>query len=91
MGLFLEEQLTLNDRLFLTLGVRADDASSIGKDYDVCTHNGKRNSGRPLLELALDMQERGAGEIVINSIDNDGRMKGYDLVLAERIRAAMAT
>jgi TonB-linked SusC/RagA family outer membrane protein len=35
MGLFLEEQLTFNDRLFLTLGVRADDASSIGKDYDV--------------------------------------------------------
>ena len=35
MGLFLEEQIAINDRLFVTAGVRADDASSIGKDYDV--------------------------------------------------------
>ena len=35
MGLFLEEQLAINDRLFVTAGVRADDASSIGKDYDL--------------------------------------------------------
>jgi TonB-linked SusC/RagA family outer membrane protein len=35
MGLFLEEQLSINDRLFITAGIRADDASSIGKDYDV--------------------------------------------------------
>lgn len=35
MGLFVEEQIAFNDRLFVTAGVRADDASSIGKDYDV--------------------------------------------------------
>lgn len=35
MGLFLEEQISINDRLFITAGVRADDASSIGKDYDI--------------------------------------------------------
>ena len=32
------------------------------------------------------MEQLGAGEIVINSIDNDGRMKGYDLELVETIR-----
>jgi TonB-linked SusC/RagA family outer membrane protein len=35
MGLFLEEQLTFDDRLFLTAGLRMDDASSIGRDYDI--------------------------------------------------------
>ena len=39
-----------------------------------------------MIELALEMQERGAGEIVVNSIDQDGRMKGYDLGLAARLR-----
>jgi cyclase len=33
------------------------------------------------------MQGLGAGEIVVNDIDRDGEMKGYDLVLAARIRA----
>jgi len=34
------------------------------------------------------MEQRGAGEIVVNSIDRDGLMKGYDLALAARMRAA---
>ena len=61
----------------------------LGKEHDVYTHNGKRNTKRPLLETALEMRERGAGEIVLNSIDNDGRMKGYDIDLAVRIRSQL--
>lgn len=61
----------------------------LGKEQDVYTHNGKRNAKRPLLETALEMQDRGAGEIVLNSIDNDGRMKGYDIELAVRLRRAL--
>ncbi len=34
------------------------------------------------LEFARKIQEAGAGEIVINSVDRDGQMKGYDLALA---------
>ena len=37
----------------------------------------------------VDAQARGAGEIVVNSIENDGRMKGYDLALAIRLRQAL--
>ena len=36
------------------------------------------------------MEELGAGEIVINSIDNDGIMKGYDLDLVEKIRKVIS-
>ncbi len=61
----------------------------LGKEYDVWTHNGRKNTKRTVLEVALDAQARGAGEIVINSIEHDGKMKGYDLALALRVREAL--
>lgn len=54
--------------------------------FEVWTHNGKKNTGKSPSELALQMEGLGAGEIVINSIDNDGMMKGYDFDLVEKIR-----
>lgn len=60
--------------------------SFLGNKYEVWTHNGKKNTGNDPMELAREMEKRGAGEIVINSVDNDGLMKGYDLSLAEMIR-----
>jgi imidazole glycerol-phosphate synthase subunit HisF len=62
---------------------------AFGKEHDVFTHNGKHNTKRALLETALDMQERGAGEIIINGIDDDGHMKGYNTALAVRLRQAL--
>lgn len=56
------------------------------KDYDVYTHNGQKNSKRSLFDMIAQVQELGAGEIVVNSIDHDGQMKGYDLDLAKRVK-----
>ena len=39
--------------------------------------------------LATQMERLGAGEIVINSMDHDGVMKGYDLALVEKIRESI--
>ena len=61
----------------------------LGKEHEVWTHNGTRNTKRAVLDVALDAQARGVGEIVINSIERDGQMKGYDLVLAGRLREAL--
>jgi imidazole glycerol-phosphate synthase subunit HisF len=58
-------------------------------EYDVWTHNGRSNTKKAVLDVALDAQARGVGEIVINSIDNDGQMKGYDIALASRVRNAL--
>ncbi len=57
--------------------------------YDVVTHNGTKGAKRSPVEFATDAVRRGAGELVINSIDNDGTMKGYDLTLAKELRAAV--
>lgn len=56
---------------------------------EVWTHNATRKTGRNAIEFARQMQDLGAGEIVINSIDNDGVMKGYDFDLMSAVRAAV--
>lgn len=55
--------------------------------YEVFTHNGTRPTGRDPVDLALHVQRLGAGEIVVNSIDRDGQMKGYDLELVRAVRS----
>lgn len=64
--------------------------SSFGDKYEVMAHNGHNGSGKCPLDLAQQMEGLGAGEIVINSIDNDGLMKGYDLALVEKIRESIS-
>ncbi len=56
---------------------------------EVVTHNGSRRTGLNPVEFARQMAEFGAGEIVINSVDRDGVMNGYDLDLIEQIRQAV--
>ena len=57
----------------------------LGMGYDVFTNNGRHNTKRSVFDLAAQVEELGAGELVINSIDRDGEMKGYDIALAERV------
>jgi cyclase len=54
--------------------------------YEIYTHNGRRATGKNPIDFAIEMQKLGAGEIVINSIDQDGMMNGYDLELVNRVR-----
>jgi imidazole glycerol-phosphate synthase subunit HisF len=58
-------------------------------EHDVWTHNATRNAKIGAIAFAEQAAQRGAGEIVLNSIDNDGAMKGYDLKLAQRLREAV--
>ncbi len=57
--------------------------------YEVHTYNGKKYTGKNPVDLAKQFEDLGAGEIVINSIDHDGVMKGYDLALIEKVRKAI--
>ncbi len=62
--------------------------SFLGK-YEVYTHAGKKNSGKNPVQFALDMQKAGAGEIIINSIDRDGTMQGYDTDLLHKVASQL--
>jgi cyclase len=58
--------------------------------YELYTHNGKKSTGKNPVDFAIKMQELGAGEIVVNSIDQDGMMKGYDLNIIDKIRKSIS-
>lgn len=58
----------------------------LSSKYEVYMHNGKKSTGLNAVDWAKKAEDLGAGEIVINSIDNDGIMTGYDLNLIDKIR-----
>lgn len=62
----------------------------LGGKYEIWTHNATKNTKKDPIEFAQQIEKLGVGEIVINSIDNDGKMEGYDLILAGKIRDAVS-
>lgn len=57
--------------------------------YEIVTHNATRPTGLDPVEWSRKFAELGAGEIVINAIDQDGMMKGYDIELVQKVRDAV--
>lgn len=57
--------------------------------YEVFTINGSRPTGLEPIEFAKECADQGAGEILLNAIDRDGTMEGYDLQLAVAMRDAV--
>ncbi|MCX5805029.1 MAG: AglZ/HisF2 family acetamidino modification protein [Proteobacteria bacterium] len=57
--------------------------------YEVRTHRGTKTTGMDPVELAVRMENEGAGELILCSIDRDGTMKGYDIDLISRVAAAV--
>lgn len=58
-------------------------------NYFIYTNNGQINTKKELLPMILELEALGIGELVINSIDNDGMMNGYDLELIELVRKSI--
>ena len=69
--------------------VSIDIRKSLFGRYSVYTHDGTRDQKTDPVVYASRMQEFGAGEIVINAIDRDGTMAGYDLALIKRLASAV--
>jgi cyclase len=57
-----------------------------GNNYELCTHNSKKSTGIDPVDFVKTCEQLGAGEIVINSVDQDGMMKGYDFNIIDKIR-----
>ena len=65
--------------------VVAIDAKKNGNKWDVYTHGGRNNSGLNALKFAKKMENSGAGELLVTSMDRDGTQIGYDIELMKKI------
>lgn len=63
---------------------RCDDGS-----YAVLSHCGAQPTGRDPVSWARELEGRGAGEILLTSVERDGTMQGYDLELVEAVTSAV--
>lgn len=61
------------------------DIKQILGEYKIYTHNCQKTCDKNLLNFVKNCEDYGAGEIVINFIDNDGVMQGYDLDFAKKV------
>lgn len=60
--------------------------SGLLRRAEVVTHNGTRRTGLDPISFVRQLEEGGAGEIVVNFVDRDGTMEGYDLDMIEKLR-----
>ena len=58
--------------------------------WEIFTHGGRKPTGIDAVEWAREMVERGAGEILLTSMDRDGTKKGFDLELTRAISEAVS-
>lgn len=57
--------------------------------YRVFRDNGTKNTGKTPVDFAQEVEEAGAGEILLTSIDKDGKFEGFDIALVEQIANAV--
>lgn len=70
--------------------VVAIDAKRVGEHkWEVYTHGGRRQTGLDVVQWAMKMQELGAGEILLTSMDRDGTKNGFDLELTRAVADAI--
>ena len=64
--------------------------SGAGERWGVYTHGGRRPAGRDAVEWAREVEQQGAGEILLTSMDRDGTGEGYDLPLTRAVSEAVS-
>ncbi len=61
------------------------ESKKIGETWECLTDCGRIRSGKNAIDWARESEDRGAGEIFLQSVDSDGKMKGFDLELCKSI------
>jgi cyclase len=70
--------------------VVAIDAKQVGHRWEVFTHGGRTATGKDAIGWAQEAQAKGAGEILLTSMDADGTKNGFDLKLTRAVTAAVS-
>lgn len=68
-----------------TISVCLDVKKNMLGNHKVFINNGKKNTNYDVIEIAKIMESQGAGELIINSIDYDGTMEGFDLNIINKV------
>ncbi len=66
------------------------DGKPAGPGWDVYSHGGRKNTGLDAVQWASEMARRGAGEILLTSMDRDGTKSGFDLALTRAVADAVS-
>lgn len=69
---------------------QGEDLIARGAGWDVYSHGGRKNTGLDAVAWASEMARRGAGEILLTSMDRDGTKSGFDLALTRAVADAVA-
>jgi len=69
--------------------LRLHQGAPIGPGWDVYSHGGRQNTGLDAVAWAREMVRRGAGEILLTSMDQDGTKSGFDLALTRAVADAV--
>ena len=73
--------------IVVAIDAKADKATGSWKVY---THGGRKETDRDVIEWAREAVERGAGEILLTSMDSDGEKHGFDLALTKAVSEAVS-
>ena len=73
----------------IVVAIDAKARSGTHSGWEVFTHGGRNETGLDALEWGLRMQEAGAGEILLTSMDQDGTKKGFDIELTKAMSDAL--
>ena len=84
---FVEEAATKFGRQCIVVAI---DAKKVGDHFEIFTHGGRRETGINAVSWASRMESRGAGEILLTSMNRDGTQSGFDLELTRTIADSLS-
>ncbi|MEY4312222.1 MAG: imidazole glycerol phosphate synthase subunit HisF [Actinomycetota bacterium] len=74
----------------IVLSVDIRRSSEMPSGFEATTHGGRQSSGRDAIDWIVEAANRGAGEVLLNSMDADGTKAGFDLELISKVRAQVS-
>lgn len=74
----------------IVLSVDVRRSSEMPSGFEATTHGGRQSSGRDAIDWIVEAANRGAGEVLLNSMDADGTKAGFDLELISKVRAQVS-
>jgi cyclase len=78
-----------NQCIVVSVDARRRDANDASKGWEIFTHGGRKATGIDAVEFAVNSVARGAGELLVTSMDRDGTKIGFDLELTRTIADAV--